>query len=69
MRDRVLNSIRHSRYDWKRKTSLARFYEQGLNSSQFEGLILAQDERWRRALSMQVGRASQEDSRERLSNT
>ena len=27
-----------------------------LNSSHFEGLILAQDERWRRALGMQVER-------------
>ena len=34
----------------------------------FEDLILVQDERWRRALSMQVERFSQEDSGGRVSN-
>ncbi len=35
--------------------------------SLFEDLILVQDERWRRALGMQVERTSQDVSRERLS--
>ena len=37
-------------------------------SNFFESLILAQDERWRRALGMQVERVSQETSGRRVSN-